>query len=529
VSFGLRSVAFVSALAACSSHGDSRVAAQPDAAARDASTQRRDAMATGDVGSGGRHDASVTPDGQSGSPVITTMSLPAGSRRVAYNAALAAMSGRAPYAWSLSGGTLPDGLSLDAASGTIAGVPTAVGNAMFNVTVKDADDRTASHAFTLAVTMYGGKTVGVFNTTGSGHPYLPNWTSAAGPSNTNLELVCNGVCQTSTQNVGVVGSAGSTDADWQNTNWSTLTSWGPSDNQLVNMTSATERVLNVYSAPFWMLGDPQGNLVAPQSATAYWSTLTSYSVADSQVTSFADFVHYMVLRYTGNAPCADQATFAAHPITHLTLWSEMQGYYDGAVVPGGYYRFDRYAVLFNAVWARLKVDPLTSAVKLGGPYVVAISTGVPAGQTPDISGAWGAVDSRITQGIEALAGLRTLTLGSSTVPALTGLDFLVADLGDAPSGLTKTLELQRFTDIIHWYKTVPAPVFNNCPVMIQEIYWAEGPSALPDVLDTCFNAGADSVYLFHQSGGTPGLACLLVDTNGAPTDAYSYLAGYSFP
>jgi hypothetical protein len=278
-----------------------------------------------------------------------------------------------------------------------------------------------------------------------------------------------------------------------------------------------------------MLGDAQGALATPQSASAYWASLTSYSVADSHVTSFADFVHYMALRYTGNATCADQAIFAAHPITHLTLWSEMQGYYDGSVVPGGYYRFDRYGVLFNAVSARLKADPLTAGIKLGAPYVVAISTGIPAGQTPDISGAWGAVDNRVTHGIEALAGLRTLVLGTQTVPKLTGCDFLVADLGDGPGGLTETLELQRFTDIIKWYKTVPSPAFGDCPIMVQEVYWAEGPSALPDVLDACFNAGADSVYLFHQQGGTPGLACLLVDTTGAPTDAYPYLASYVYP
>jgi hypothetical protein len=411
----------------------------------------------------------------------------------------------------------------------ISGKPKTVGSFPVRVTLTDAVGHTAESSLSLAVTMYGGKTVGVFNTTGSGYPYLPNWTDSAASSNANLELVCNGMCQTSTQNVGIIGSAGSTDPDWGNTNWPTLTSWGSTDNQLTNMLAATERVLNVYSAPFWMLGDAQGALATPQSASAYWASLTSYSVADSQVTSFADFVHYMALRYTGNATCADQATFAAHPITHLTLWSELQGYYDDNVVPGGYYRFDRYGVLFNAVWARLKADPLTAGIKLGAPYVVAISTGIPGGQTPDISGAWGAVDNRVTHGIEALAGLRTLVLGTQTVPKLTGLDFLVADLGDGPGGLTEALELQRFSDIIKWYKTVPSPAFDNCPIMVQEVYWAEGPSALPDVLDACFNAGADSVYLFHQQGGTPGLACLLVDTTGAPTDAYPYLASYVYP
>ena len=298
-----------------------------------------------------------------------------------------------------------------------------------------------------------------------------------------------------------------------------------------NMLNAVERVVNVYMAPFWLLGDAQGTIASPTSDSSdfFWDNPTDFCVADSQVANFASFVHYMALRYTGNTASPDQATYAAHPISHMTIWSEMHGYYDTTVVTGGYYRFDRYGTMFNQIWSTLKADPRTARIQLGAPYCVAISTGIPTGQHPEISGSWGAVDSRVTTGIKALAGLETLQLGSYSVLPLKGCDFLVVDLGDQPAGLTSTQELQRFADIISWYKSVPAPAFGNCPIMVHELYWNEGPAALPAVLDSCFKAGADSVYLFHQRPGTPGLCCLLVDGSGVPTDAYPYWPATPFP
>ena len=87
--------------------------------------------------------------------------------------------------------------------------------------------------------LYGGKIVGVFNTVGdlndagaSSGTDLPNF-SAGGAvralSNTNLLAVCNGMVQSSTQNVAVVGASGTGDVDWNNNDWSTLTTWAPMD------------------------------------------------------------------------------------------------------------------------------------------------------------------------------------------------------------------------------------------------------------------------------------------------------------
>lgn len=71
----------------------------------------------------------------------------------AYVAQFDAVGGSGPYAWSLAAGTLPAGLLLDAASGSISGSPTVAGLASgLQVKATDAAGRTAlSTAFTLDV------------------------------------------------------------------------------------------------------------------------------------------------------------------------------------------------------------------------------------------------------------------------------------------------------------------------------------------------------------------------------------------
>jgi hypothetical protein len=69
--------------------------------------------------------------------MITTPSLPGGIDGTAYSASIAVSGGVAPYAWSISMGTLPAGLMLDPATGAISGTPTATGVYTFTVTVTD--------------------------------------------------------------------------------------------------------------------------------------------------------------------------------------------------------------------------------------------------------------------------------------------------------------------------------------------------------------------------------------------------------
>jgi len=77
--------------------------------------------------------------GTAASLAVTTTSLPGGTAGLAYSGILAASGGTAPYTWALaSGSTLPNGLSLNSATGAITGTPTTAGTSNFTVQVSDS-------------------------------------------------------------------------------------------------------------------------------------------------------------------------------------------------------------------------------------------------------------------------------------------------------------------------------------------------------------------------------------------------------
>ena len=73
----------------------------------------------------------------SGDLIITTMNVADGVEETAYNATVVALGGTPPYTWSVASGKLPDGLTVDTASGVILGTPTKKGNYNFTVQVSD--------------------------------------------------------------------------------------------------------------------------------------------------------------------------------------------------------------------------------------------------------------------------------------------------------------------------------------------------------------------------------------------------------
>ncbi len=83
--------------------------------------------------------------------IATAPVLPAGAAGSAYDQALTAAGGRAPYTWAVTAGALPSGLALEASSGALAGRPTVAGVFEFTVRVTDASGGAATKSFTLQV------------------------------------------------------------------------------------------------------------------------------------------------------------------------------------------------------------------------------------------------------------------------------------------------------------------------------------------------------------------------------------------
>ena len=87
-----------------------------------------------------------------GALAVSTSSLPGATPGTPYSASLTATGGSQPYSWSVSTGSLPAGVSLDAA-GTLTGDPSKTGAFTFTVRVTDAAANTATAALALAVNL----------------------------------------------------------------------------------------------------------------------------------------------------------------------------------------------------------------------------------------------------------------------------------------------------------------------------------------------------------------------------------------
>ena len=131
---------------------------------------------------------------------ITTASLPTGFTGKTYTAKLALSGGVAPFNWTITAGALPQGLSLNALSGALSGVPGATANALL-LTFKVTDSTAQSATITLSLTVLAGLTattnslpngqVGVaysasLTATGGTKPYTWALSGGALPANLNV-------------------------------------------------------------------------------------------------------------------------------------------------------------------------------------------------------------------------------------------------------------------------------------------------------------------------------------------------------
>ena len=93
---------------------------------------------------------------------ITTTSLPSGQINVAYSSTLASTGGTSPFTWSVTSGTLPTGLTLNASTGAITGTPTvSVTSTPLTFQVKDSSSPQQTKTVNLTLTIGAGGTITV--------------------------------------------------------------------------------------------------------------------------------------------------------------------------------------------------------------------------------------------------------------------------------------------------------------------------------------------------------------------------------
>jgi len=103
---------------------------------------------------GGQESGSVSLNvGNAPTLVVSSTTLPNGKLSVAYSTSLTASGGVAPYTWSVTSGSLPTGLALNATTGVISGTPTQ--NEIFNfvVQVKDSEATPVVATASLGITV----------------------------------------------------------------------------------------------------------------------------------------------------------------------------------------------------------------------------------------------------------------------------------------------------------------------------------------------------------------------------------------
>ena len=84
---------------------------------------------------------------------ISSSTLPTANAYSPYTGSLSASGGTPPYAWSITSGSLPHGLSISPTTGAISGTPTVIGASAFTVTVTDSSSTVQTASAPTSITV----------------------------------------------------------------------------------------------------------------------------------------------------------------------------------------------------------------------------------------------------------------------------------------------------------------------------------------------------------------------------------------
>lgn len=240
--------------------------------------------------------------------------------------------------------------------------------------------------------------------------------------------------------------------------WSQLTGWQFVDDWVAHMRAegCPLKMVTIFSAPFFMLNNPNGD-----SVTTISNNLTAYGVASSWFNAFGDYVHYIVNRYL------------RFGVMYYCIWGDADGFTNN-----GRIGYEANTQMYNAAWAAVKADTFTAQANVGGPAfkMVVQQNGYNYGSsynstpvcqssaTPGTAGSWGEVDPNVTDGFAYFNANAT------------GYDFLVARVdpsdvsggGPNPNNLTYAQTSLYFRDVSSWLTTnitngVNKPLMLKCP------------------------------------------------------------------
>jgi hypothetical protein len=111
---------------------------------------------------------------------------------------MAASGGTSPYTWSVSSGSLPSGLALNASSGTITGSPTTAGSFNFTVQVSDIGSPVQTASQSLSISVATVSAIPVLLVTNAANPFSQYFTEI---------LMAEGLNEFTTRDISAVSSA----------------------------------------------------------------------------------------------------------------------------------------------------------------------------------------------------------------------------------------------------------------------------------------------------------------------------------